>query len=92
MAAAVLHRRCRRRERSPRFRCGGHPAIMKTDVERLALCISAEFQEMPGLRLTMPQAQRLWSLDGDTCAEVVAILVGRSILQRQAETIKLADS
>jgi len=65
---------------------------MKTDVEQLARCVSAEFHEMPGLRLTMPQAQRLFGLDGDTCAEVVAILVARSILKRQAETIALAGS
>ena len=65
---------------------------MKTDVEQLALCVSAEFLEMPGMRLTMPQAQRLFGLDNDTCAEVVAILVARSILRRQAGTIALANS
>ena len=65
---------------------------MKSDVEQLALCVSAEFLEMPGMRLTMPQAQRLWGLDGDTCAEVVAVLVARSILRRHAGKIALANS
>ena len=65
---------------------------MKNNVEQLAVRVSAEFQEMPGMRLTMPQAQRLWCLDGDTCAEVVALLVARSVLRYQAETITLAGS
>ena len=60
------------------------------NVEQLAVRVSGEFREMPGLRLTMPQAQRLWGLDGDTCAEVVALLVARSILRRHADTITLA--
>lgn len=64
---------------------------MKNNVEQLALRISGEFLEMPGLRLTMPQAQRLWCLDGDTCAEVVALLVARAVLRRQADTITLAN-
>jgi hypothetical protein len=60
---------------------------MHTDVEALAVRVSAEFREMPGLRLTISQAQRLWRLDGDTCAEVVALLVARSVLRRQKDTI-----
>ena len=60
---------------------------MHTDVEALAVRVSAEFKEMPGLRLTISQAQRLWRLDGDTCAEVVALLVARSVLRRQKDTI-----
>ena len=64
---------------------------MNNDVEQLAVRVSAEFKEMPGLRLTISQAQRLWRLDGDTCAEVVALLVARSVLRRQADTITLAN-
>jgi hypothetical protein len=63
---------------------------MKTNVEQLALRVSGEFMEMPGLRLTMSQAQRLLCIDGDTCAEVIALLVARSILRRQADTITVA--
>jgi hypothetical protein len=64
---------------------------MKNNIDQLAVRVSAEFQEMPGMRLTLPQAQRLWCLDGDTCAEVVALLVARSVLRYQAETISLAE-
>jgi hypothetical protein len=60
---------------------------MKNDVEQLAVRVSAEFLEMPGMRLTMSQAQRLWCLDGDTCAQVVALLVARSVLRYQSNTI-----
>jgi hypothetical protein len=63
---------------------------MNNNVEQLAVRVSAEFQEMPGMSLTMSQAQRLWCLDGDTCAEVVALLVARSVLRYQANTITLA--
>lgn len=37
--------------------------------------VRAEFLEMPGLRLTRQQAQRLWGLDGETCANLLAVLV-----------------
>jgi hypothetical protein len=67
--------------------CGPDHFLMKNDVEQLAVRVSGEFMEMPGLRLTMSQAQRLWCIDGETCAEVVALLVARSILRRQADTI-----
>jgi hypothetical protein len=35
----------------------------------------AEFLEMPGLRLTLAQAQRLWALDRALCDAVLATLV-----------------
>jgi hypothetical protein len=35
----------------------------------------AEFLEMPGLRLTLAQAQRLWALDRTLCNAVLAALV-----------------
>lgn len=33
--------------------------------------VRGEFREMPGLRLTLEQAMRLWSLDRATCVEVL---------------------
>ena len=35
----------------------------------------AEFLEMPGLRLTAPQAARLWSVDPALCDRVLSALV-----------------
>ena len=37
--------------------------------------ISAEFLEMPGLRLTLPQAARLFSLEPARCQRVLTALV-----------------
>ena len=37
--------------------------------------IRGEYMEMPGLRLTHAQAQRLWGLDAHTCARMLGALV-----------------
>lgn len=44
--------------------------------------ICSEFIEMPGLRLTLRQAQRLWGLDEKTCASSLAFLVDAKFLTR----------
>lgn len=47
--------------------------------------IQAEFVEMPGLRLTAPQAQRLWDLDREVCDAVLGALVDAGFLLRTRE-------
>jgi hypothetical protein len=42
--------------------------------------IRGEYLEMPGLRLTRQQAQRLWGLDDDTNRRVLNVLVERRFL------------
>lgn len=42
----------------------------------------AEFLEMPGLRLTLAQAARLWAVDAALCDEVLASLVDTRFLIR----------
>lgn len=37
--------------------------------------VRGEYLEMPGLRLTLAQAVRFWSLDPDTCVRVLDALV-----------------
>jgi hypothetical protein len=44
--------------------------------------IRGEFNEMPGLCLTFKQAQRLWALDGSTCANVLEGLLTEGFLRR----------
>jgi hypothetical protein len=39
-----------------------------------------EFMEMPGLRLNLPQAQRLWALDALRCEALLEALVERGVL------------
>ena len=42
--------------------------------------IQGEFVEMPGLRLTAPQAQRLWGLEREVCAALLGALVDAKFL------------
>lgn len=44
--------------------------------------IQGEFVEMPGLRLTAPQAQRLWGLERDVCTALLAALVDAKFLSQ----------
>ena len=44
-------------------------------MEHVLRRIQAEFLEMPGLRLTSRQAQRLWNLDALVCESLLAALV-----------------
>jgi len=50
--------------------------------ERLARRIRAEFLEMPGLCLTIEQAQRLWSLERRKCEAVLRSLIDARFLRR----------
>lgn len=44
-------------------------------MEQMLRRIQGEFREMPGLRLTCRQAQRLWNLDALVCESLLAALV-----------------
>ncbi|HEX8029740.1 MAG TPA: hypothetical protein VF491_14810 [Vicinamibacterales bacterium] len=46
--------------------------------------IYGEFLEMPGMRLTLSQAQRLWGLDERTCQVLLEYLVDAKFLRRSA--------
>jgi hypothetical protein len=43
--------------------------------------VRGEFLEMPGLQLTLAQAQRLWGLDPVACRHIVDALVATSFLR-----------
>lgn len=49
---------------------------------RLLAQIRREFQDHPGIALTLPQARRLYSLDESTCVEAFEALVAEGFLQR----------
>jgi hypothetical protein len=53
-----------------------------TDIKSLMIHVRNEFTEMPGLRLSMPQAMRLWGLDREACERVVDALVQASFLRK----------
>jgi hypothetical protein len=44
--------------------------------------VQGEFLEMPGLRLTTPQARRLWGLDAALCDALLGALVDANFLFR----------
>jgi len=49
--------------------------------------IYSEYLEMPGLRLTLEQAQRLWGLDAETCASSLNFLVENGFLQQTSSSL-----
>ncbi len=50
-------------------------AVACLQSETLILRIRSEYCEMPGLKLTLRQAQRLWALDERTCESLLDSLV-----------------
>src|SRR5262245_44638605 len=66
----------------PRARLGlsvAHGLAM--DLHRLVHRVRSEFNEMPGLQLTLPQAARLWGLDHEASRLVIDALVEGSFLR-----------
>ncbi|HEY7190179.1 MAG TPA: hypothetical protein VH436_26685 [Vicinamibacterales bacterium] len=49
---------------------------------RLLNRIRREFQDHPGIALTLPQAQRLWSLDEQAGSDAFDALLAEGFLQR----------
>ena len=52
-----------------------------SEVHALAYRVRAEFVEMPGLQLTLPQASRLWGLEPPACRDVIDVLVRSAFLR-----------
>ena len=57
-------------------------ATNQTTVSKWLQLIRGEYLEVPGLRLTRSQVQRLWGLDEVTCDEVVRRLVDTRFLRQ----------
>ena len=54
------------------------------DGEALIRRVRGEFLEMPGLKLTVGQAARLWGLRPAECEAIIAALVDADFLRRTA--------
>jgi Fic family protein len=52
---------------------------------RLLTRVRGEFIEMPGLKLTSQQAQRLWGLDRSICERVLSSLVREGFLEQTTD-------
>ena len=77
----------KRKRHSPRDRFVRTTAV----IGELLLRVEGEYREMPGLSLTVPQAERLWGLDASTCASVLTALIKRRVLTRTANGAYLDD-
>ncbi len=53
-----------------------------TEFVHLLDIVRGEYREMPGLRLTRRQAQRLWALDTATCDALLDALESARFLRR----------
>lgn len=61
--------------------------VEKTDrFERLVERVEGEYLEMPGLRLTREQAERLWAIDRVTCETILDALIERRFLTCGADS------
>jgi hypothetical protein len=47
--------------------------------------VRSEFTEMPGLRLRVDQAQRLWNMDRSSCEILLSSLVEAKFLRRYSD-------
>lgn len=59
-----------------------HMSQDTTQVTRWLALIQAEYREMPGLKLTRPQMQRLWGFGADACEVLIAKLLSERVLRR----------
>jgi hypothetical protein len=62
-------------------------AVQQPLLEDVLRRIQGEYIEMPGLRLTMAQAQRLWGLDRAACDAVLGALVETKFLFRNRDGV-----
>jgi hypothetical protein len=54
-------------------------------VEEAVQLIEMEYAEMPGLRLTFWQAQRLWNFSDDLCDRALSALLRTGFLMRTSD-------
>lgn len=58
------------------------PEPPRREYDEVLRRVQGEFLEMPGLRLSEPQARRLWGLDAEQCAALLRDLVDAKFLCR----------
>jgi hypothetical protein len=61
--------------RAPEFRPSANAAAAHQEEQDLCNRVRAEFREMPGMKLTLSQAARLFSIEPTRCARVLGSLV-----------------
>jgi hypothetical protein len=61
------------------------------DIHDWVRLVQAEYSEMPGLHLSKKQAQRLWSLDPESCDVVFQTLEASHFLRRMPNDCYVRD-
>lgn len=59
-----------------------YQGVETTDIMGFVSRVRGEFEEMPGLRLTERQAQKLWALDAASCSTILRVLVDHRFLMK----------
>lgn len=72
----------RNRERKKIMMAGTVHADVRAPIRSLMRQVQAEYAEMPGLSVTLSQAQRLWAVDQADCEEVFSRLISSGVLRR----------
>jgi DNA-binding IclR family transcriptional regulator len=57
-------------------------AVVYQSMDDLIVRVRSEYLEMPGLKLTITQASRLWGLDPSTCQALLGTLMDSRFLTR----------
>ena len=64
---------------------GSEVSRTNREIRTLMNQVLAEYTEMPGLSVTLPQAQRLWAVDRVTCQEALRRLTLIGVLRVTTE-------
>ena len=64
---------------------------VRIDDVKLCARIEAEFREMPGLTLTLPQAARLFGVEPAHCEQMLLYLVRTGLLTTDGRSFARAD-
>jgi hypothetical protein len=60
-----------------------------TQLQEILTRIKLEYLELPNLRLTMPQARRLWNLPAEWCDAALDLLILSGFLRRTGDGVFL---
>ena len=59
--------------------------ISPSRVQHLERVIEAEFNQLPGMRLTLAQFRRLWGLTEEECGQVLERLIATGCLRKEQD-------
>jgi hypothetical protein len=70
--------------------CHNPSAVTSRERSNLEIRLRAEFAEMPGMKLTLPQASRFFNLEPEQCEGVMRELVRQGELSTDGRAFKSA--